>query len=119
MEHADTDIIEISAALDAGEISASRLLMKQLANIELRQALLNCYVEMDIAGAQRLAETSDRRRLAGGALSLLDGIPVALKDNVDVAGLTTRNGTKYSHSVSDDAAVSAILREAGAIILGS
>ena len=118
MEHAETDIIEISAALDAGEISASSLLVKQLAHIELRQALLNCYVEMDIAGAQRLAETSDRRRLSGEALSLLDGIPVALKDNIDAAGLTTRNGTKYSHSESGDAAVSAVLREAGAIILG-
>ena len=118
MEHADTDIVEISTALDAGEISASTLLAQTLAYIERRQAELNCFVELDVVGAQRSAESSDRRRQGGTVLSLLDGVPVALKDNIDALGFATRNGAKYSHSVSGDAVVSDLLRRAGAVILG-
>ena len=118
MEHVDTDIVEISAALDTAEISASTLLMQQLEHIERRQAILNCYVELDVTGAQRSAKSSDFRRQDGEALSQLDGVPIALKDNIDAVGMATRNGAKYHHSVSGDAAVSELLRKAGAIILG-
>ena len=118
MELANLDILGVSVRLDAGEISASNLLAQQLANIERRGATLNCYVEIDAAGAERSAEMSDLLRQRGDVLSPLAGVPVALKDNIDALGMATRNGSKYSHSVFGDATVSAALRAAGAIILG-
>ena len=118
MKRSYTDIVELSSALNAGEINASYLLEQELADIERRQVMLNCYVELDEVGARRSAEYSDRRRRSGKALSLLDGVPIALKDNIDAENMATRNGSKYSHRVSGEAVVSTALREAGAIIMG-
>jgi len=77
MKRSYTDIVELSSALNAGEINASYLLEQELADIERRQVMLNCYVELDEVGARRSAEYSDRRRRSGKALSLLDGIAIA------------------------------------------
>lgn len=112
------DITEMAAALDEGQTTASDLTAQSLADIERLQPALNCFVVIDEAGAHRAAAESDQRRRQGGRLSALDGIPIALKDNIDVEGLATCNGSKFSHPVSGDATVSQKLRAAGAVILG-
>ncbi|MCW8862761.1 MAG: amidase, partial [Rhodospirillales bacterium] len=71
--------------------------------------------------AMQAATLSDERRGKGNSLSLLDGIPVSIKDLFDVAGDVTRAGSvalRGSEPAKADAAIVARLRAAGAIIVG-
>ena len=112
------DLTEAALALRRGEITAETLLDQHLQTIELRQPQLNCFVTLDEAGARAQARASAARHHGGAPLSMLDGIPVALKDNIDIAGLPTSNGTAELRPTSEDAAVTARLRAAGAVLLG-
>lgn len=65
------------------------------------------------------AEASSKRLRAGTPLSVLDGVPVALKDEVDLAGHVTTLGTRFRKEVATrDSTVAARLKAAGAVILG-
>ncbi|QSQ24785.1 amidase [Pyxidicoccus parkwayensis] len=67
----------------------------------------------------RAAEASAERLRAGRPLSVLDGVPVVLKDEVDLAGFPTTLGTKFRNQpVAADSTVAARLKAAGALILG-
>jgi Asp-tRNA(Asn)/Glu-tRNA(Gln) amidotransferase A subunit family amidase len=67
----------------------------------------------------RDAEASKVRHAAGKALSVLDGIPVVVKDEVDIKGFATTLGTNFRKAVADaDATLVARLRAAGALIVG-
>ncbi|WP_307732892.1 amidase [Stigmatella ashevillensis] len=67
----------------------------------------------------RAAEASSERLRAGTPLSVLDGVPVVLKDEVDLAGFPTTLGTTYRTEVARaDSTVAARLKAAGALILG-
>jgi len=112
------DLSDASEALAAGSVSAGELVDQCLAEIERRQSSLNCFVAVDEIGARLAAKETDGRRQQGAALSPIDGIPVALKDNMNVEGLATRNGSMFSHAVPGDAVVTERLRAAGAVILG-
>jgi Asp-tRNA(Asn)/Glu-tRNA(Gln) amidotransferase A subunit family amidase len=70
--------------------------------------------------ARRAAKQSGDRYAARQSLSPLDGVPIAIKEEVDVAGLPTRLGTSFlpDTPAAADCAVVARLRAAGAIILG-
>ena len=114
----DWDISDASDALSAGHVSAGELVDQCLAEIERCQSSLNCFVVVDETRARQAAAESDARRQQGAPLSPIDGIPVALKDNMIVEGLTTLNGSMFSHAVPGEAAVTQRLRAAGAVILG-
>ncbi|KFE66152.1 amidase [Hyalangium minutum] len=67
----------------------------------------------------RAAEASGERLRSGKPLSVLDGIPVVLKDEVDLAGFPTTLGTKFrTHAATADSTVASRLKAAGAVILG-
>ncbi len=78
------------------------------------------FITVDAEGALKAAADSDARRAEGAVLSPLDGMPIAIKDNIDVAGLPTTVGTDAHRGAvaQRDAAVIARLRAAGAVILG-
>ncbi|MBE2252964.1 MAG: amidase [Myxococcus sp.] len=65
------------------------------------------------------AEASTERWRTGAQRSALDGVPVVLKDEVDLEGFVTTLGTKFRAEVAArDSAVAARLKAAGALILG-
>lgn len=70
--------------------------------------------------AREQARTADRVAAAGKQLGMLHGIPIAVKDNIDVAGMATTSGCRaLAHAMPlRDAVVVTRLRAAGAIILG-
>ncbi len=91
-----------------------------LDDIGMRNAALNIYTGLDEAGALAAARASDARHAAGAPLSVLDGAILAVKDNIDVAGLPTTAGLGFRREqiASADDFVVARLRAAGAIVLG-
>lgn len=107
-----------SAALANGEITASELLTLTLTAIEAK-AVLNCFIYIDSEQAREAAAQSDVRYATGKPLSDIDGLIVAVKDNIDVLGMPTTAATNTVLNLADtDAPVIAALRAAGAIILG-
>lgn len=80
----------------------------------------NAWLHVDAEGALAQARASDERRAKGRAYHPLDGIPVAVKDNIAVAGmpLTTGMQAHRGRVAVEDAHCVAKLRRAGAVILG-
>ncbi|MFK2904136.1 amidase [Dyella ginsengisoli] len=86
--------------------------------IERIDPQLNAYVDVRGSLLQEQARTAGKRR-RDGVMGRLDGIPIALKDNFDVAGWPTRAGLPgRSAPVADDAHVVARLRASGALLIG-
>ncbi len=80
---------------------------------------INAFVAMN-PGALAAAGESAARWRAGRPLGLLDGVPVTVKDLVDIAGFPTRRGSRLTDPapVADDAPMVVGLKAAGAVILG-
>ncbi len=106
--------------LASGELTARGLLERCLQTIDARDSEIHAWVHVDRDGAIEQADMLDRERRDGHVCGLLHGIPVGIKDIIDVAGLPTRGGCPSGRDqpVLEDACVTARLREAGAIILG-
>ncbi len=86
--------------------------------IERINPQLNAYVDQRSGLMQEQARMADRRR-RDGLIGRLDGIPLALKDNFDMAGWPTRVGLPgRGHPVQADAHVVARLRASGAVLVG-
>jgi amidase len=104
--------------LAAGEVSAKELVETHLERIERLDPLLNAFRVVLAEQALAEADVADARRRHGPAPPLL-GVPVAIKDDVDVAGEITAWGTSaHGAPCRQDAAVVRALRDAGAIVLG-
>lgn len=101
-----------------GTTDARSLVEASLAAAE-RVAHLAGVVHLDPAGALADARACDTARAAGRRLGPLHGIPITVKDVIDVGGMPTAAGSAaYAHAPERDAAAVARLRAAGAIILG-
>ncbi len=107
--------------LASEDVSALELSESYLTAIERVNPALNCYLHVDAAGAREQAAASDQRRRAGAGRGPLDGVPVAVKNNVAVAGwpLTAGLAWRAEQRAVVDAAVITRLRAAGAVLLGA
>lgn len=107
-----------AGALASGEVSSLELTDRSLARIEATQSTLNAFRVVCAEQALADAEAADRRLAAGERAPLL-GVPVAIKDDVDLAGHSTPFGCGGEHPVAErDAEPVRRLREAGAIVVG-
>lgn len=82
---------------------------------------MSFFINYDEADVLEQAENSTNRFRKGQALSLLDGVPIAVKDEIDCLPYPTTGGTKWLHkvrNVTDDAACVKRLRDCGAILVG-
>jgi amidase len=104
--------------LAAGEVSSADLVERSLAGIERFQPTLAAFRVVRGEAARAEAAEADRRLAAGERLPLL-GVPVAIKDDVDLAGETTPFGCGGDFPAAEaDAEVVCRLRAAGAVIVG-
>jgi amidase len=103
----------------AGEFSSVELVELYLKRIDRLGGKLNAFRVVLAERALMEAGQADARRGAGGERPLL-GVPIAVKDDIDVAGEITTLGTNAHSDVpaSEDAEVVRRLREAGAIVIG-
>jgi amidase len=111
---------ELAGSIRSRELSALEVVDAHLARIEQVNPLLNAIVTLDAEGARRAAAEADRRLAAGVTPGPLHGLPIAVKDLVDTAGMRTTYGSPIyrGHVPREDALPVARLRRAGAIVIG-
>jgi Asp-tRNA(Asn)/Glu-tRNA(Gln) amidotransferase A subunit family amidase len=114
----DLTATQAAADLCAGKITSKALTTAALARAKAR-ADLNAFITLDEAGAMKAAEAFDAGRKKG-ACRPLGGVPIVIKDNIEVAGLPSSAGTPALKGFvpKKDAPVAAKLRAAGAVIIG-
>ena len=91
-----------------------------LNNIERFDSVVNAFISVLAESALREAESIDRAREQGAVSGLLAGVPISVKDCIDVAGTPCTNGSTFfaDYVPENDALVVQRLRQAGAVILG-
>jgi aspartyl-tRNA(Asn)/glutamyl-tRNA(Gln) amidotransferase subunit A len=106
--------------LDSGQITATQLLEHTLSEISRTNPTLNSFVLITESLARTQAEAADVRIEQGKAASPIDGIPIAVKDLYDTAGIVTAGGTAaFEKRTPDyDSYVVDKLQRAGALIVG-
>jgi len=111
---------EISAAYAARHLSPVELVRALLDRIAALDPRLHAFIMVDAEAALDAARLAEGDIAAGRARGPLHGVPVGIKDIIDVAGLATTCHSKLrlDHVATADAEVTARLRAAGAIILG-
>lgn len=110
----------LAGAYRSGEtdpVEVTELFLARIAELDPR---LNSYRLATAARARADAEAAWRRYRAGTPLGPLDGVPIALKDLIDTAGIETTYGSRIlcGRIPSADAAVAGRLRSAGTVLLG-
>jgi aspartyl-tRNA(Asn)/glutamyl-tRNA(Gln) amidotransferase subunit A len=110
----------VSAALRAAEITCAEVLKSCIANIERWEPNVHAWVHLDLERAARQAEGLDADVTEGKFRGPLHGIPIGIKDIIDVKGMPTGCGSRlWKDRIAErDARIVAELRNAGAIILG-
>ncbi|MBM3517715.1 MAG: indoleacetamide hydrolase [Alphaproteobacteria bacterium] len=111
--------VECQAAMARRELTALALAEALLARAAIH-ADLNAFTHLDPEGTRRAAAAADDARAAGAAMGVLQGLPFAVKDNIDTAEMPTTGGTPtlLGHRPRRDAGVVERLRAAGAVLLG-
>lgn len=114
-----SSVYALAERIRAGELRASDLLESCLQKIEERRDL-NAFIAVLAETAREEAARADREIAAGRYRGPLHGIPISLKDLVDVAGVPTTAASRVrdGHRAERDAPVVSRLREAGAVIIG-
>ncbi len=107
-------------AIAAKELSPVELTAALLARIERLDPKLNAFIRLDGEAAMAAARTAEAEVAAGRLRGPLHGVPVGIKDIIDVAGLPTTCHSKIlaDNVATSDAVCVAKLRGAGAIVLG-
>ncbi|MGW7794314.1 amidase family protein, partial [Streptomyces tricolor] len=111
-------LTEIRRALADGEVTSRALVEQALTRIEATQPTLNAFRIVRAEAALAVADAGDRELAAGVRRPLL-GVPVAVKDDMDVAGEPTAFGCRgeFPPAAADGEAVRR-RRAAGAVIVG-
>jgi amidase len=118
----ETTIAEIRKAMAAGALSSEKLVELYLARIAAYDRAgprLNSIIYIN-PNAKAEAAALDKERADKGPRGPLHGVPVLLKDNIDVANMATTNGSAVMKDAvpSEDGSITKALRAAGVVILG-
>lgn len=119
-EIAGLTISEAAARMAAKQLTSRQLTEACLDRIRIYQPKLDAYITVLSNRALAEADALDAERAAGKLRGPLHGIPIALKDNIDTAGIrTTAASMVYDDRVpTEDATVTRRLRDAGTVLLG-
>jgi AtzE family amidohydrolase len=117
-----SDAISIATAVRKGKVSATKVTQAALERIALRDPELNCFTVVTFETALADAAKIDREIAEGKNPGVLAGVPFAVKNLFDVAGLTTLAGALINAEnppATEDATAVARLKQAGGILLGT
>jgi aspartyl-tRNA(Asn)/glutamyl-tRNA(Gln) amidotransferase subunit A len=112
---------QIARAVAAGEISAKESVLGALERIAARNLAVNAFTDVTAERALASAARIDGQRAAGRPPGPLAGVPFAVKNMIDIAGLPTRAGSRINRTqppATRDAALVRRLEAADAVLLG-
>ena len=117
---ADEWIAVIDGPALRGRTSAEAMVQASLVRIAASQPRINAYITVRAEEALAEARVLDERRSRGEATGPLAGLPVAVKDNIDVAGTLGTAGSAFwaDRVPSHDAEVVRRMQAAGAVVVG-
>ena len=112
--------VEVRRSIVEGATTVAAIVEAALERIASSDGSLRAWVTVDEGGARAQARALDAAMASGRAVGPLHGVPVGVKDIIDVAGLpTTCGAAAFAHRHPDhDATLVARLRAAGAVIVG-
>jgi aspartyl-tRNA(Asn)/glutamyl-tRNA(Gln) amidotransferase subunit A len=110
---------QMLALYASGAASPIEVLQAVTERVARHNPQINAFAVMNKQALAAAGESTQRWR-AGRPIGALDGVPVTVKDLVDVAGLPTRRGSRLTDpaAVADDAPLVLGLKQAGAVIIG-
>jgi amidase len=112
-------VAETARLVAGGEVSARGVVEQALGRIDERDRGLNAFSRVLVDEAIAEAEARDAALASGGYVGPLHGVPIAIKEEIDVAGaVTTFGGDANTTPVAADAEIVLRLRTAGAVIVG-
>lgn len=113
-------IAELATNLRNGETTAVALLEKCLDRIASHDPSLNAFISVMADSARDRAAEADRELARGHDLGSVHGIPVSVKDMIDIKGVPTTAGSRVrsGHLAEHDATIVARLRARGAVLIG-
>src|SRR5579872_2886398 len=113
-------LAEASARIRSRSVTPTQLVQACLARIQIYNPKLNTFITVMREQALAQAKTAESEIQAGRFRSPLHGVPIALKDNIDTAGVrTTAASAVYDDRIpTEDAEVARRLKAAGAILIG-
>ena len=117
----DNTLAEASRQIQNRLTTSVEIVRRCLARIDATEPDIHAWVKIDRDGALAQAQKLDAELAAGNSRGPLHGIPIGIKDIIDVAGYVTGAGSSYWSSQAPretDAPLVTMLREAGAVILG-
>jgi len=111
---------EAARAIREGRITSQELVSACLARVREIDDRVQAWAFLDPDHAMEQARQADEWRLGGRPTGPLHGVPVGLKDIIDTRDMPTEYGSPLyaGHTPSRDAAVVAMLRAAGAVVMG-
>jgi amidase len=115
-----TSAVDLARMIRSRELSATELLEAVLARIEAVNPLVNAIVTLVPEQARAAAIGLDARAARGSFAGPLHGLPIAIKDLAETAGIRTTFGSPIfaSHVPDFDAPHVALLKAAGAVVIG-
>jgi 1-carboxybiuret hydrolase len=117
-----TSATKIARAVTVSETSATAIVEAALARITERDPILNSFTSVVTDRARKRAQAIDIAHAKGRSLGPLAGVPFAVKNLFDVAGLTTLAGSKINRSLAPsthDSPLIERLEGAGAVLVGA
>lgn len=111
---------EISQAYDAGTLSPVKVVEALLARIDALEPQYRAFIQLDREAALSSARQAEQAFKAGRRIGPMHGVPVGIKDIIDMAGQRTSCHSKvmFEHVAVEDAPVVTALKASGAILLG-
>lgn len=115
-----SSIPQIGALYRSGQLSPVELTRQCLERIETLNPVLNAFITVTAEAALRQAAQAERELYSGHDRGPLHGVPIALKDLIDTAGIRTTCASRIlkDHVPQRDAAIVRRLEAAGAVSLG-
>ena len=119
-EYRDLDATSLARLIKRGDVSPTEVTEAALAQLDALEPSLNAFDSIDAEGARHAAQQALRDLRAGRNVGPLHGVPISIKDLIDVRGLPARYGSltlKDNVALADAPSVHRV-RSAGAIIIG-
>jgi len=113
-------IWQLARALQDRQITSEAVTERCLTRIDERNPTLNAFIAVFADEARAQARAADREIADGGYRGPLHGVPISIKDLIDMRGTVTTAGSKVrqAHVAQADAPIVAHLRKAGAVLVG-